>query len=108
MTNVRIETKPTVVGLSPGEVVEYFGELQDGTQFIIYRPRGWHGYEDFRCLLRPPEYDTFKLEPIREVSRMRDGGTTRIALSTGSFLFPSPFRMEEPTFNDQPLTRFAQ
>lgn len=100
---VRIESRPTVVGLPRTMYVEYFGALHDGTEFIIYRPReGWE-YKDFRCLLRMQGAPDFVLTEILQTTRYRDGGTTDVLIGLGQFHFPSPFRREQPTFCGKPL-----
>lgn len=101
----RIELLPTVVGLPAHMYVEYFGKLQDGREFIIYRPRAQWEYKDFRCLIE--RGSVFVLHEIIKTTRYRDGGTTDIEIAEGTFHFPTPFKPEETnTFNGQALMRY--
>jgi hypothetical protein len=106
--SVRIENRPTVVGLPDTMYVEYFGLLPDGTQYVIYRPReGWE-YKDFRCLLKPTTAAEFALHEILDIKRFRDGGTTDIKIQGGDFHFPAPFHNERATFGGNEVTQYAR
>lgn len=88
---IRIEVKPVVVGLPGAAYVEYCGSLKDGTEFIIHRPQENWDYSNWTCLLKQVGWSHFVPEPIDQVIRYRDGGTTMVRIAAGEFRFPTPF-----------------
>lgn len=103
-TQVRIEDRPTVIGLPSRMFVEYFGVLSSGPEFVIFRPRDNWEYKDFQCLMRAQGMPHFIPVQILKTTRYRDGGTTDIVIEAGTFHFPSPFQAEgKPTFNGEEI-----
>lgn len=94
-----------VNGLPAEMEVEYSGQIDAKTFFVIYRPKEDWNYADFRVLIG-------RSHDLREVKmlsteRMRDGGTTFVETQTGNFYFPA-FQRNKGTFNDRPLRNVYQ
>jgi hypothetical protein len=87
--------------------VEYFGKVQSGAEFVIFRPEKDWDYHCWQCVMRAPGMPSFTPVEIKKCSRLRDGGTTKVDIEAGRFFFPTPFKPElNPTFNDAPLTLY--
>lgn len=77
-----------------------------GDFFIVLdRPKYGFTYESYRLYIG--QADDLLEQSIARFSRMRDGGTTTIHLSSGDELYsPTSFRPElKPTYNGEPIVR---
>ncbi len=109
VSKVNIVNRPCVTGLPETIYVEYFGKLQEGQEFIIFRPKDNWDYDSFVCLVRPHGFLNFQQVKITKVVRYRDGGTTTVETELGKFYFPSPFLKEtKPSMNGSEITIYER
>jgi hypothetical protein len=69
-------TSLAVRNVTPNVVVEYDATTPDGHRMVVLRPDLDWSYEDFRVFYGTP--DAMIERPVRDVARMRDGGSTTI------------------------------
>lgn len=84
--------------LSGEVVVEYFADVEDGTQLLVIRPRDDSHYEDFRLFWgRDGE---FVEREVERTVRYKDGGTTKMSFrvegDTYEAYFPSTLSRRAP------------
>jgi len=105
-TTPRIDRSTTPISITnvPWEYqVEYFGEIDDKTCFVIYSPTDppdGEGYDHWLAWVGPADKLT-ELKVTQKSERQRDGGTTRVYTEKGMFYFPSPFGNDQPFASDE-------
>jgi len=83
---------------------EYLFVLPDGEYLYVSADKYDYSYDSFRLFVGPQE--AMRQIPVKEVMRLRDGGTTYITTHEGTMFSPSSFRMGgQPTWNGIELTR---
>jgi hypothetical protein len=88
--------------------MEYFCQAEDGTLFYVDADKYNYSYESFT--LHIGNGATMREVPIQDVRRYRDGGTTYLRTSEGTFFSPSPFDAQHdpelvPKWDSQKLTK---
>ncbi|MFN8612984.1 MAG: hypothetical protein U0931_35925 [Vulcanimicrobiota bacterium] len=83
---------------------QYLAKLPDNRLFLVTGQKYNFQYDTCKAYVGSP--GAMEEVSISSFQRMRDGGTTTIRTSVGTFYRPSSFRREEPTtFNGEPVTR---
>lgn len=105
------ESVAKVEGVPQKFSVGYFGRIDEKTYYVILaltRDNPVPYYKGFRAFVGPAE----KLREIKvkNVERYRDGGTTYVETTAGSFYFPRGLRglEEKPTFRGEPIEEFER
>lgn len=85
--SIKTDQDPIKIRKLPKDAdVNYFGKLNDGRFFVIYRHEDTYSYADFKVYIGTAE----RLEPVPLVHMNRDrcGGTTTVRIPEGTFFFP--------------------
>lgn len=108
---MEIIQKSVVNGLPDDHEVEYAGQIDATTYFVVYRPKENWNYDSFKVSMGPA--DNLQDVEVTGAMRYRDGGTTVINVyiaerdDFGTFFFPRPnTKGKKPTFNRQPIDLF--
>ena len=84
--------------------LEYLFRLPDGRHIYVSADKLNYSYESFKFFIGEP-YKMVAVQ-IKEVSRLRDGGTTDIVTAEGELHSPTPFRGDEAaTWTDKQLEK---
>jgi len=93
LVEAQTQTLGRIISVPRGHVVAFAGEIDDKTLFVIHRPRnGGRTY----VKIGPSERMVSVLVTGEEM--LRDGGTTWVHTSRGTFNFPSPLQPIPTTF----------
>ena len=94
-----VQDHPSLTGIPKGDVREYIArDVETKTNlYVVHRPREWQGYSSFRLHIGPAI--GLREVKVRNVERLRDGGTTTIDYTLdgveGALYFPTPVEPEK-------------
>ncbi len=78
---------------APARKVEYFCKCENGNFIYVSADKHNFSYESFRLFVGKGK--KMREVQIKNVNRYRDGGTTFIETSKGTFFSPSPFNVQQ-------------
>jgi hypothetical protein len=87
---VTIDPKTKKLSIPPNKQVDYLGEINADSLFVIFYDKDSFDYENFRCFIGPG--DTMIEQEVLWVDRMRDGGSTRVIIADTNGMYSDMLR----------------